>query len=530
MEYIPIYLVFLPIFLALVIYLAHDDRINYIVFGMQAVITVLFGLYYINFRDKNITQTLTLGGWNKGIGITLSIDNLTILFIALTIFLWWIIILYSWHTHTHEYKFLFFLLFLEGAFIAFLLSDDIFNIFVLLEIITILSTILMIYKKDGFSVRAGLFYLLFNSVGMIFYLLGLILLYSFTGTLNMDIISFKLEFFKDTDIVKLSYIFIMASIGVKSALFPVYNWLPRAHSAAPSSISALLSGLLVKSGLYAFIRINQMYNIDALNDFFFLLGFITGLLGVIFALSQKDIKQILAFHTISQIGIMLMGISAMQGDLFIGGTLHIFNHAIFKSLLFLGAGILINRYGTRRVTEIRGVFRDSPILSIFIIIGILSITGAPLFNGFVSKTIIKHGLEENSLHVNMLNLLNLGTIISFVKFSQIFFGHSKVNKLHHKTKEISLGVLATTCLFLGLFSKILIEKFFAIDLSYLHILEVEYMLKYIMNVAIGYLIFKFIIEKDYPIIKKIRHLNLSFSTTNIMLISFIGIMILWFRF
>lgn len=529
MKFIPIFLIFIPIFSAMIIYLVHDRRINYLAFVTQItniILYILYSKYFITIGRKHI---FTLGPWNKAIGITFLIDNLSMVFVALTIFIWTLIILYSWNKREHEYKFLFFLLFLEGAFIALLFSNDLFNIFVVLDIITILSTILIIYKKDGFSVRAGLYYLVFNSVGILFYLLGLILLYSFTGTLNMDTIKVKIEFFRDTNIVKLSYVFIMAAVGVKSALFPVYNWLPRAHSAAPSGVSALLSGLLVKSGLYAFIRMNQMFNIDLLNDFFFLLGFVTGFLGVLFALTQKDIKQILAFHTISQIGIMLMGISAMEGELLIGGTLHVFNHAIFKTLLFLAAGILINRYGSRRVTEIRGVFRDSPIISIFMIIGILSITGAPLFNGYVSKTIIKHGLYGSSLKINMLNLLNLGTIISFVKFSQIFFGHSNVNKLHHRTSETSIGILAITCLSLGLFSKSIMLNLFGIEVSYLNIFDMGYIIDYILNVFLGYIIFKLIIEKDYKIIKKLRHVNLSFSTTNIMLITFIVVMILWIK-
>ncbi|MGO1368680.1 MAG: complex I subunit 5 family protein [Senegalia sp. (in: firmicutes)] len=530
MENIPIFLIFIPIFLGLIIYLIHNKKANYLAFASQILMIVLFIIYYDYFVKLGRLHIFTLGLWNKSIGITLLVDNISIVFIALTIFIWSIIILYSFNKRSHEYKFLFFLLFLEGSFIALLLSNDLFNIFVILDIITILSTILIVYKKDGFAVRAGLYYLAFNSVGILFYLLGLILLYSFTGTLNMDIIKFKIEFFKDTNIIKLSYVLIMAAVGVKSALFPVYNWLPRAHSAAPSGISALLSGLLVKSGLYVFIRMNQMFNMDVLNDFFFLLGFLTGFLGVLFALSQKDIKQILAFHTISQIGIMLMGVSAMEGELLLGGILHIFNHAIFKTLLFLAAGILINRYGTRRVTEIRGVFRDSPILAIFILVGIFSITGAPLFNGYISKSIIKHGLYASSIKVNMLNLLNLGTMISFVKFSQIFFGHSKVDKIPQKKSAISIFILAFTCVFLGLFSKALMDILFDIELSYLQIFDIGYIIDYGINLIIAFIIFKLLIEKDYKVIKKLRHINLSFGATNIMLLSFIVIMIIWIRF
>lgn len=529
MKFIPIFLIFIPIITAMIIYVVNNKLINYLVFLSQGIITILSIVYFFYFDKLEEFQMLLLGGWSREIGITLVIDRLSMAFIFLSIFIWWMILLYCWYRRKEEFKFLFFLLFLEGSFIALLQSNDIFNIFVLLEIVTILSTILIIYKKDGYSVRAGLYYLLFNSVGMIFYLIGLILLYSLSGTLNMGVISNRIEIFENTEIVRLSYVFIIASVGVKSALFPVYTWLPRAHGAAPASISALLSGLLVKSGLYAFIRINQMYNIEILNDFFFILGFISALSGGILALSQKDIKQLLAFSTISQIGLMLMGLSAMEGTMYMGGVLHIFNHAIFKALLFLGAGIIINRYGTRRITEIRGVFRESPIISIFMIIGMLSITGAPMFNGFVSKSIIKYGVGDSQIKEMFIQIINILTVIYFIKFSQIFFGRSKVNKIEDISSSVALGVLAVTCVLLGIFSIDILEYMGKIELSFIHIFKAKYFIEYLITLVLGYIIYKVIIEKDYPIIKKIRHLNISFEMTNTMLIAFICIMLIWIR-
>lgn len=529
MSFIPVYLIFIPIISAMIIYMVNNKNINYLSFVSQGIISILAIIYYINFDGLKNPQILNLGGWEKDIGIALLNDKLSISFIFLSIIIWWIVLIYDWSKRKEEYKFLFFLLFLEGAFIGFLQTNDLFNFFVLIELVTILSTILIVYKKDGFSVRAGIYYLIFNSVGMIFYLIGLILLYSLSGTLNMEVIANRISLFPGSHIVELSYIFIIASMGVKSAFFPVYTWLPRAHGAAPASISALLSGLLVKSGLYGFIRINQMFKLEILEEFFFVLGFVTALSGVIFALSQKDIKQILAFHTISQVGIILMGLEAMEGRLFIGGVMHIFNHAIFKSLLFLGAGIIINQYGTRRITEIRGVFKESPIVSIFMIVGMLSITGAPLFNGFVSKSIIKYGLKGNDLKVFSLQILNLGTAISFVKFSQIFFGKSKVNKIKDISSTVGLGILAILCIIMGNFFSDIVWEFMMYNVSYIKVFTFKNILTYVITIGIGYLVYKGIIDKDYPIIKKIRHINISFENSNIMLVAFIFIMLIWTR-
>jgi multicomponent Na+:H+ antiporter subunit D len=172
----------------------------------------------------------------------------------------------------------------------------------------------------------------------------------------------------------------ISGISVKSALFPLFTWLPKAHGVAYTSLSALLSGLLVKGGLYLFIRVHvYMFGYDTYNmtEVFFYIGALTALVGVVLALVQKDLKQILAHHTISQIGLMMMGLSYGYGLSFTGGLMHIINHALFKSLLFLCAGLIIYEYKTKKIYAIRGVFRSMPLTSIFLIIGMLSISGAP---------------------------------------------------------------------------------------------------------------------------------------------------------
>lgn len=527
MEFIPVYLIFIPIIASMFIYIINNKYVNYLVFVAQSLVTFLSIIYYKSFNGVIERDTIKLGGWDRAIGISLRNDKLSISFIFLTVFIWWMIILYVWDKRVEDFKFLFFLMFLEGTFLGLIQTNDFFNLFVFIEITTIISTILIIYKKDGYSVRSGLYYLLFNSAGMLFYLLGLVLIYTVTGSLNMDVISEKIPLLRGTNVVRLSYVFIMAAVGAKSAFFPVYNWLPKAHGAAPASISALLSGLLIKSGVYAFIRINEIYKIDVFYDFFFVLGGITAISGIIFALSQKDIKQILAFHTISQIGIILMGLSFIEGKTYMGGVMHIFNHAMFKSLLFLGSGIIINVYGTRKITEIRGVFKNLPFISIFMIIGMLSITGAPFFNGFVSKTIIKYGVKGNSIKTILIYIINLGTSISFLKLSQIFFGHYAIQGIKNIKEKISMFSLAVMCIVLGNWYIPIFKGYFGIDLSFVKVFSLKGWLNYIITLIVGYFVYKWIIEKDYMIIKKIRHLNISFETTNIMLVGFVFVMTIW---
>lgn len=522
MDYIPIILIFIPIIFSIVIYVLHNKYGNYLAFFAQLIITIVAIIYY-KFIINNDTHIVLIGGWNKYVGISLKNDWLSLSFIFLAVVIWWVTLVYCWDKSGRDSKFIFFLLFLEGLFLGLLQSNDLFNVFIFIEIITIISSILIVYKKDGISLRAVIYYLLFNSTGMMFFLLGILVLYMVTGTLNMDITKLNIIPFEKTVAIKTAYIFMVAAVGVKSAFFPVFNWLPKAHGAAPATISALLSGLLVKSGLYIFIRLNDMFSINILDQFFFFIGFVTALSGAVFALSQKDIKQILAFSTISQIGIILIGLSHSGGNLFYGGLLHLFNHSIFKSLLFMGAGIIKSEYGTGNIDDIKGVFKRLPYISVFMIVGILSITGAPLFNGFVSKSIIMYSL--NPFEKTIFNIINLGTMIYFIKFSKIFWGDINVKSKVNISSSLALSILSIFCIIFGVFSKTIFLKLWDIEVYTIKMFSVEKFWEYFLTIGIGSLVHNKIIDKEYDLIKKIRRINISFQNANIMLIMFISIMI-----
>jgi multicomponent Na+:H+ antiporter subunit D len=464
---------------------------------------------------------MNMGGWSHVIGIAFKVDRLTLSFLIFTNIIWWVTILYSWNKITEDYKYTFFLLFLQGAFLGFVQTNDLFSVFIFIELITILSTILIVYKKDGYSVRAGFYYLLFNSVGMLFYLIGLCIIYNVAGSLNMESIKGLAQPYQETFALKLAYVFIVSGLGVKSAFFPVFNWLPKAHGAAPASISALLSGLLVKSGLYMFIRVNEILSFEEFRIVFLCLGFATALAGVIFALSQKDIKQILAFHTISQVGIILIGISAGTGDLYYGGLLHLFNHGFFKALLFLGAGFIINELNVRRVTEIRGIFKTYPSIALLMMVGMFSITGLPFFSGYVSKSIIKYNLIDSTGLSILLNIINLGTIISFIKVSQIFYGEKNHGKNEVLYVNIAMGILAIFCIAIGIAPTFIMERVWDISLNVGHFYVLKKWVEYGIYLVLGWFIYKQIIEKDHKILKNIRHLSISFSTAIVLLICFV---------
>src|SRR6056297_2896846 len=266
MDLIPVLLILIPIITGVYIFINHHYKFNMLIFLAQSIITGLALRYYL-YLDKFGEVFLNLGNWSEKISIVLKNDYLSMTFIFLALLIWWMVIIYSWKERKKDSKFYFFLLFLEGVFFGLLQTNDLFNLFVFIEITTIISTILILYNMTGESVRAGLYYLLFNSVGVMFFLLGMAFIYYSEGTLNINILTERINICQGLNLTNISYISIMAAVGVKSAFFPVYNWLPKAHSAAPSVISALLSGLLVKSGIYVFIRINMMYGLETLGSF-----------------------------------------------------------------------------------------------------------------------------------------------------------------------------------------------------------------------------------------------------------------------
>lgn len=172
------------------------------------------------------------------------------------------------------------------------------------------------------------------------------------------------------------------------------------------------------------MRFMDVFNSDVYMNLILVLGVVTAIFfGVWMAMLQKDIKLILAYHTVSQMGLIIMGLSSgKKNGGFVGSLLHDINHFLFfKSLLFLGAGVVIYLYGTRDVNKIRGVLKNQPVIGISLLIGVLGITGAPLFDGSLSKILIEESLIGRWGYY-VVSLVNFGTILSFLKFSQIFFG------------------------------------------------------------------------------------------------------------
>jgi multicomponent Na+:H+ antiporter subunit D len=529
MQYIPLLFVIIPVIASLVIYLFKYRMISRLVFVFQFLMIAMFiYLLYEGAFEKPIS--LVFGGWSPVFAISFYLDQTSLIFVGLTLFMWLVILLFTFKKHRDDHMYLFFLMFLQGIFLGLLQTNDLFNFFVFLELITVIVTILISYNKNGSSYRAGIYYLLINTLGAMFFLIGTIILYYVYGTINIQYIASQISEFSNSNIVKLAYVMMLSGISIKAALVPLYSWLPRAHSVAQTSISALLSGLIVKLSLYGFIRIHHDMFSQASYDtssFFFYIGAVTGLVGVVLALIQKDLKQILAYHTVSQIGLMMMGLSSLNDVSFSGGFLHIINHAFFKSLLFLAAGQVIYKYKTKKVYEIQGVFKTMPFTAVLLIVGMLSISGMPFFSGYVSKSLIKYAFKENVLHMTLFNLINLGTVTSFLKFSRILFGKKIDSKelVKDKKRYISMSLLAISSVIVGILYLPLIINLFGFEAYYINLFDFSSWLNYLLYIFIGFLFYRYVIRKDFKFLQAIRNFSMSFEDANYALILYISIFV-----
>lgn len=510
--YIPI---FAPIIAGVIVYLFNRDRLFYSLYAVQGLLfTVSWNLMT---TDGAAPVTETVGGWDPVIGISLHSDATIAKILMLSTLLFTVILLYVHKSKENDYKFLFFYMLLQGVFNGFILSYDLFNIFVMLELVTILSTILILYKKDGYSLNAGLYYLLFNSLGMIFFLVGVVMIYSQYGTLNIGLISQAIEAGHVSGTLRYAVILMVSGFSVKSAVFPVYDWLPRAHSASLTSISALLSGLLVKAGIFGLMRIEPLYRIYNTQPVFLTLGIVTAGVGVVFAFSRKDIKQILSFHTVSQIGLIMIGFS-INMDI---AMLYLINHSLIKSLLFLASGVVINRYKERRVTHIDSLWRNNKPLSILLALSAAALAGLPLTNGFISKSALAGGFHSPWM-IGILIAVNLMTVASMTKILSILPGQDARKVWMGRRKAAAMMVLGGLILIGGMIFTDPVTGSHTLGTA----LKAKNLMKWMAEFGLGFLVYIRLTHKEPKFLRRMRHFSIDFPDGVMLLTFYISILAL----
>ncbi|MCC6013643.1 MAG: cation:proton antiporter [Candidatus Verstraetearchaeota archaeon] len=297
-------------------------------------------------------------------------------------------------------------------------ASDFFTFFVFWEMMCISSYTLVAFRKEKWEpIEASFKYLIMSSAGSASILFGMSLIYGMCGTLSFTEIS---RILTEPNIwVYIASIFVFIGLGVKSAIFPLHTWLPDAHSAAPSPISAMLSGVVVETGVYAICRIGfSIFSCIKWLEVIAILSIFTMFIGNLTPLLQTDIKRLLAYSTIAHIGYMLAGISTGTILGLTGALMHIFNHAIMKGLAFLCSGVILYQLETRDMREMLGVGRRMPITTTTLFISLFALSGMPPLNGFISElTIILASIEVNMIWLGICIIIN--SIISAAYYLRI---------------------------------------------------------------------------------------------------------------
>ena len=413
------------------------------------------------------------GGY--AIGIALEVDALSLFFGLLVATAVLVSCIYSiqYMSHDHnvrEYYTLF--LMLSGGVMGLVLSGDIFNMFIMVEILTFAAVALTAFRNTAKgALEAAFKYLVVGSMGSTCILVGTIMLYAQVHTLNFAQLSALIPG-NLNNATKLAFALLFIGFGTKAFIVPFHPLAADAHGAAPASISVLISGVLTKSGIYGIIRLSyflfQSMGLGTVQFMLVFFGCMSMFICVTMALAQHDFKRLLAFHSISQIGYVLTAVGLCTALGISAGLYHAMNHTLFKGLLFLAAGAVLHQTGTTDLDRLGGLSKKMPWTTVLFLIGAFSISGIPPFNGFASKWMIYQATYEKAVESGNIGFLlvtiialitSVLTLASFVKVSQsVFFG--QLPKEYENVKEVSFGmrfamcIFALLCVFTGLFPNV----------------------------------------------------------------------------
>lgn len=402
------FLVFWPMAGAVISYIAgmaNKKGRDLIVNIVTAIEFVVIGwMLYLVFQGEEPAVSV----WDGfcGMGISLKFDGFRALYGTVAGFMWLATSLFSREYFASHYRnrnrYYFFYLMTLGATMGVFLSADLFTTFIFFEIMSFTSYVWVAHDETKEALKAAETYLAVAIIGGMAMLIGLMMLYHEAGTLTIDELYAACSAVQNKTPVLVSGILMLTGFGAKAGMFPLHIWLPKAHPVAPAPASALLSGILTKSGIFGVLVIscNIFRHDPAWGKLILFLGVITMFWGAFLAIFSVNFKRTLACSSMSQIGFILVGIGMIcllgeENAMAVRGTLlHMMNHSLFKLLLFMVAGVIYMNTHKLNLNDLRGWGKDKPLLKVLYLSGALGIGGIPLFSGYVSKTLLHESIVE----------------------------------------------------------------------------------------------------------------------------------------
>lgn len=388
--------------------------------GLGAATASAFAILYEVANNGSVA--IRVGDWPRELGIVLVADLFAALVLPIALSIIFVVELFAigqrrtaWGANP-ELTGPLLLVLTAGVSLA-ILTGDLFTLFVAFELILVSSYVLLTHQGRRGQVRSGMTYVVMNLFASALFLFGLAMIYGATGTVNLGLLAERIPELSDGARLGIGAWFFIV-FGTKAAMFPLFSWLPDSYPTAPTTITAVFAGLLTKIGIYAMIRFHTITGMDELGPAMLIIAGVTMIVGAFGALAQSDVKRILSFHVISQIGYMLMGLGLFTAAGTAGAILFLIHHMPVKTVLFLVGGLIENHQGTSTLERSGGLALKRPMIAVLFAIPALSLAGLPPFSGFVAKLgVISAGIEANhtlivivALGAGALTLLSMAKI------------------------------------------------------------------------------------------------------------------------
>jgi len=422
-------------------------RVAQRVIGLSILTALLgIGVLLLVHADRDRIVVTQSGGWAAPYGITLVADRLSGIMITVAAAMLLVVAVYAIGQGGVERERVAFhpvYLVLAAGVCASFLTGDLFTLFVAFEMMLVSSYVLITMGGRADQVRAGMTYVVISLLASTLFVTAIAFVYAATGTVNMADLSGRMAEMPDGVRSALA-VLLIAVFGIKAALFPLFFWLPDSYPTAPGPITAIFAGLLTKVGVYAIIRSQTLFFPESSRPEVLLLvvAGLTMAVGVLGALAQDDVKRILSFHIVSQIGYMILGLGLFTVAGVAGAIFYIVHHIVVKTALFLVAGLVDRRGGSSRLSEVGGLIRSAPLLAILFAIPALSLAGIPPMSGFVAKfSLVQAGIAERSWAVVAVALaVGLLTMYSMTKiWSGVFWGEPEHEPVRAPVESGVLG-------------------------------------------------------------------------------------------
>jgi multicomponent Na+:H+ antiporter subunit D len=412
----------LPLVGAALSILVGRSRVAQRVVALAVLVTLVVAAVVLLIKvDRDGTVVARAGGWPGRMGITLVADRFAAVLLLVAEGTLLAVLVYAIGEPGAERNHVGFqsaYLVLAAGVAASFLTGDLFNLFVAFEMMLTASYVLLTLGGRGDQVRSGMTYIVISLIASTLFVTVLALLYSATGTVNMAQLAIRMQELP-SGVTTMFAVLLLVVFGIKAAIFPLFFWLPDSYPMAPSPITAVFAGLLTKVGVYAIVRTQLLIIPDHSRPATLLLvvAAITMVVGVLGAIAQDDVRRILSFTIVSQIGYMVMGLGFFTLAGVAAVVYAMIHHIIVKTSLFLVAGLIDHSAGSNRLSRIGGMVRSTPYVAAMFLLSALSLAGIPPLSGFVSKfALIDAGIADHQYAVITVSLVvSLLTLFAMIR-------------------------------------------------------------------------------------------------------------------